>query len=301
MPARVLSKKDERFIRRNYLKMDTSQMKAILGHPRGTIKSFMRRDGLKISPELTEVFRRKAINRGYAAKHHPEDELIKELYLLMPQKTLAEFIGRSDTFLYGRMRKLGLAVPPELKEEWVTQSRIKAGNVPTNKGRKQIDYMSKEAIERTKATRFKKGEPNHNELFDGAITIRWRNDNQKRCEAPHWYIRISKSTWQELQMFEWERVHGPVPRKHVLTCKDGDTLNVHPENWKPIPMKENMLRNSASMNLTDGFVAFTLASKKNPHLVEVFKQHPELIDLKRQSLILKRTINEKRSVSSVNN
>jgi hypothetical protein len=294
--ARVLSKSDEQFIRDNYLKFSSRKIGDRLGHPRGTIASFLKREGLSIPDDLKMKWRLEAVQEKYNSIVHPEDELIKELYLLMPQKTLAELIGRSDTFLYGRMKKLGLEVPEELIKEWIELSRIKPGSVPVNKGKKQEEYMSKEAIERTKLTRFKKGEPNHNELFDGAITIRW--NHQERGEQPHWYIRLSKGIWKELQIFEWERVNGPIPKKHVLACIDGDTLNVHPDNWVLLSMAENAKRNAGHKNLPDSYVAYCLAGRKNKHLKDVYLKHPELIELKRDSLILNRTINEQRRTST---
>ena len=39
---------------------------------------------------------------------------------------------------------------------------IKKGTIPANKGKKQVDFMSPEAIERTKKTRFKKGKTTWN-------------------------------------------------------------------------------------------------------------------------------------------
>jgi hypothetical protein len=292
MPCRVLSKQDEQFIRENYLKLSSRKIGTRLGHPRGTITSFLKRERLSIPADLKIKWRLEAVQEMYDSKVHPEDELIKELYLEFPEKTLAELVGRSDTFVRGRIKKLNLVIPAYLIEQRKIESRLKPGNVPINKGKKQTEYMTKDAIERTKATRFKKGGLPGNTLFDGALSIRWRNARHSngRQEEPHWYIRLAKGVWQELQIFEWERLNGPVPPKHVLACQDGDTLNIDPSNWKPIPMADNMRRNSASLNLTDTYVAFTLAGKTKTHLIDEFKKSPELIEAKRSLIQLQRTL-----------
>jgi hypothetical protein len=286
--AKVLSKSDEEFIRENYLKLSSRKISKQLGHPRGTIASFLKRERLSIPQDLKEKWRKESVVEMFDSKVHPEDELIKELYLLLPIKNLADLIGRSDSFTKRRIDKLGLVIPRDIIEQRKIDSRIKPGNVPMNKGKKITEYMSPEGIERSKVTRFKKGQKSHTELFDGAITFRW--NHQERDAQPHWYIRLAKGVWQELQIFEWERVNGPVPEKHVLSCIDGDTLNIDPSNWKPMPMADNMRRNSASLNLTDSYVAFTLAGRTKTHLIEEFKKRPELIEAKRDLLVLQRAV-----------
>lgn len=286
--AKVLSKSDEEFIRANYLELSSRKISKKLGHPRGTIASFLKREALSIPQHLKEKWRKESVLEMYDARVHPEDELIKEFYLLLPIKNLADLIGRSDSFTNRRINKLGLIIPRELIEQRKIESRIKPGHVPMNKGKKITEYMSPEGIERSKATRFKKGQKSHTELFDGAITFRW--NHLDRNAEPHWYIRLSKGVWQELQIFEWEHVNGPVPEKHVLSCIDGDTLNIDPSNWKPMPMADNMRRNSASLNLTDNYVAFTLAGRSKTHLIDEFKKRPELIEAKRDLLVLQRAV-----------
>ena len=46
-----------------------------------------------------------------------------------------------------------------LKTRVPNSGQFPKGHVPRNKGKKQTDFMSAEAIERTKATRFQKGQP----------------------------------------------------------------------------------------------------------------------------------------------
>jgi hypothetical protein len=70
--------------------------------------------------------------------------------------------------------------------------RFKKGQLPVNKGKKQIEFMSIEAIKKTVATRFKKGNKPHNTYEkDGIITS--RIDNSGR---PYLYIRTSVGKWE---------------------------------------------------------------------------------------------------------
>ncbi len=147
--------------------------------------------------------------------------------------------------------------------------------------------MSKEAIERTKATRFYRGQKVWNEGKDGEIRI--RHNHPERNGKPHKYIRISKGVWKELQIYNWEKKNGPVPKKYVLACKNGDTLDCRPSNWYLLSMKKNMQRNSAVTNLPDSYVASLLTARK-PHLREAVLATPELIELKRKTILFRRKL-----------
>jgi hypothetical protein len=240
---RVLTFKDENFILKNYLKLSSREIGAALGIPRGTVTSFLKRNGISIPKNICKLFKDTAIQKRYDAVYHPADIVIKELYLELPLKNLADLIGRSGGYVSGRYKKLQLKVPEKIKKEFIEYGRIKKGNIPQNKGKKQTEYMSPETIERTKATRFKKGNLPGNTLFDGAISIR-REHQQRRGGHITKYIRISKGKWKELQIYNWEKVNGPVPKGFVLACKNGDRLNCEISNWYLLSMADNVRRNS---------------------------------------------------------
>jgi hypothetical protein len=235
--------------------------------------------------------KRKAPMPRYSTATKGEDQFLKENYLIHPEKRMATMLKRSDVFIRTRLQQLGLQKPRWLIEKFIQEARIKPGNIPANKGKKQVEYMSKEAIARTKATRFKKGGLPPTTLYDGCITI--RTDHPDRNGKPHKYIRLSKAKWQELQIYNWEKKNGKVPKGFILACKDGDTMNCKPSNWYLMSMADNMKRNSSSLRLTDGYVAFTIAGKNHVDLIPIIKQDKKLIEIKRQSLLLKRMINER--------
>lgn len=168
---------------------------------------------------------------------------------------------------------------------------IKKGNIPMNKGKKQSEYMSPEMIERTKATRFKKGDLPRNTLYDGAITIR----KHKKTGIPYKYIRIGLAKWVSYHRYLWEQAYGKIPKGTNIQFKDGNTLNCVLENLYAVTRNNQMLDNSGSINLTDNMVAVFLAGKrgKDKRMIEEFKKHPRLLDLKRKQLILNRKIKNK--------
>jgi hypothetical protein len=241
MSKRVLQPNDENFIRRNYLKLSTKEIGEKLGGiPKGTVQSFLKREGLRIPKRLSQKRRLRAMETRLCTIVHPEDDLIRYLYLEMPVNTIAAFVQRSEVFVKGRMKRLGLIVPKWIIEQWKDSSRIQPGHVPLNKGKRQIEYMSKDAIAKCSITRFKKGQKIWNEAKDGDIRIRKRSRGGGSIK----YIRLSKGKWAELQIHNWEKKNGPVPKGFALACKDGNTLNCRSSNWYLISKRENMKRNS---------------------------------------------------------
>lgn len=270
--------------------MSGSAMSAHFNLSRGAASQWLRRNGYVISKELKFKFKSEALQKRSTATDY-EEFFICCCYLHIPVKQMALMLNRSGMFIITTLRKLKLKIPKSIIEERKLNSRFKPAHIPFNKGMKQTEFMSAEKIERTKATRFYKGQPNHNELHDGAITI--RHYSKKRDSIPHKYIRIGKSKWKELQIHNWEKLNGPVPKGYVLACIDGDTLNCHPSNWKLISMKDNMLRNSGSLRLTDGYVARTLIGRKgDKNIIPELVKHPDLIKAKRNALLLNRKINQ---------
>src|ERR1044072_2449531 len=86
-----------------------------------------------------------------------EDQFLRDNYLTMPAKKMAKALGRKDCTARQRLQLLGLTVPPDIVEIFRQQSYIKKGAIPHNRDRKQTEYMSAEAIAKTKETKVKKG------------------------------------------------------------------------------------------------------------------------------------------------
>lgn len=178
--------------------------------------------------------------KGYWKPFTPaqEDKLLNE-YLTKPTKRLAEELNCSDQRVHRFAKKHGLKIPKEKIQEWKKSGQFKVGAVSFNKGLKQTEYMSKAAIEKSKKTRFKKGNLPANTKADNVVTI--RRDTSAR---PYKYIRLSQGVWELHHRVVWERNNGKIPKDHIVVFKDGDSLNTDIKNLELISKAENMLRNS---------------------------------------------------------
>jgi len=180
-----------------------------------------------------------------------EDDAIMRLeYPNTSTKKLAEKLGVSIRSCYSRANILGLVktsvylATPE--NGCLTKGEIigfntffKKGQVPFNKGLKQSDFMSKESIAKTKATRFKKGQIPHNTKEDGFIIPR-----KDKCGKTYLYIRESLGVWKLYHRQVWEQYNGKLKSNEVVRFRDGNSLNCDISNLFVVPKSENMKLNT---------------------------------------------------------
>lgn len=135
------------------------------------------------------------------------------------------------------------------------------------KGKKQTDFMSEEAIEKSKATRFKKGQTAHNSFpigherpnKDGFIEIKVSapvGENKKR------------SVWKLKHHLLWEDLNGPIPPKHKVIFADGNNRNFDINNLILISDSEFMsmrkygLRYTTSIDAAKSGIVMTKILRK---------------------------------------
>lgn len=189
---------------------------------------------------FVEINKLLVMPKGYYIPFTKEQEQkIKDEFLLKPVKRLADELGTTYGRIMRFLKKNDLEIPKELIEKRKLDSRKKKGDIPFNKGKKQVDYMTSEAIERTKKTRFKKGNKPHNTKSDKTIVV--RKDSNGR---DYKYIRIKKGVWKLYHRYIWEKEKGKIPENHLVVFKDNNTKNTNIENLELITMTENMYRNS---------------------------------------------------------
>ena len=160
---------------------------------------------------------------------------IRREYLTKPIKRLAAEIGTSHSTIRRLLRKWNLVIPPEIIEQRIRASRFQNGQEPANKGKKQTEYMTPEAIARTAKTRFKKGDLPHNTRYDG---------HERITVDGYVEIRVSAGNYRLKHVVEWEKINGELPDSHCLLCQDGNKTNTTADNWKLTSRAENMYRNS---------------------------------------------------------
>lgn len=267
MPRFNLTDKHKAFIKANYQTMGKKTMAKRLGIGVTPINRYMKENDLTVTKEQSKKFRSIGMI-GRTSFTKEQDEFIKANYLKMPVKEIANRIGRSAYGTKYRMDKLGLVVPAEIIKQHKIDSQFKKGMVSHNKGKKQSEFMSPEAIERTKRTRFKNGNLPHNtKEKDGAISIR-----KDKNGIEYKYIRTSLSVWEALHRYTWMQHHGHIPENFVVTFKDGNTLNCDINNLECISMSENMLRNSKH-NYPKSIIPKLVANSKTKKLIrELNKQ-----------------------------
>ena len=179
--------------------------------------------------------------KGYYKKITEADEqFIKDNFLLMPIKHIANKLGITFGRVMRFLDKNGLEIPKELREKRKLNGVIKKGVIPHNKGKKQSDYMSKESIAKSQATRFKKGRKPHNTKEKGDIVSIKDSYNSTYYK----YIKIKDNNWVLYHRYLWEQVNGKIPDNLILVFKDKNTDNVVIHNLELITRSESMLRNS---------------------------------------------------------
>jgi len=220
---------------------------------------------------------------------------LRQHYARTQNKDLAANFGCSIHTIENKAFVLGLKKDPEFvrkvaKENFTDDHParkywIKKGVAPPNKGKKQIEYMSQDAIDRTKATRFQKGSIPPNAVpvgyervdRDGYVYI--KVEGKRKLVLKHRHI--------------WEQHKGTIPKGSNIQFKDGNRQNCDIDNLYIISRSNQMkTENSASLNLPDSLVAMYLAGKRGQDkgFIEELKQHPELLELKRQQIKLNRKI-----------
>lgn len=254
----TLSKADQAFIKRNYKTMLGTDMANTLMVDKGIVQRFLKKNGLAMSKKRMYQMRASKNVKPFTKK---EDQyIIKHLPTSSIKKIAAE-LHRSGGYVSERAKELGLS---SLIESNAINSRLKPGTVPPNKGKKQVEYMSKEAIERTKATRFKKGQkPANTKPRDGVITI--RQDHKDRNGKQYKWIRVALGKWVPYHQHRWEQKNGKLPNGMCLWFKDGNTMNCSLRNLELITRAENLRRNRVNFLILPPEVrtASTLIKKLN--------------------------------------
>lgn len=100
------------------------------------------------------------------------------------------------------------------------------GREPLNKGRKQSEFCSPEAIEASRKTQFRKGHRPANELPVGTISLGKHGYliRKKQMDGGQW------ERWEFVHRAVWEEHNGKVPDGMIVMFKDGNKLNCSIDN-----------------------------------------------------------------------
>lgn len=219
--------------------------------------------------------------------------IVRRLYPDCKTETLALILNRKVSLISQKASILGICKSEGFKKSPISGRMMKGSEIGAatrftkqipgwNKGLKQVDYMSPEMIEKTKATRFVKGQDPHNTVPIGheRITV----DGYVEIKTNHFKDGDAKNKNFELKhRLLWEKHNGEVPDGFVVSIKGDDKINFTIDDLELISMKENLLRNT----VCDASIVKRFMGIKQPELVEkAINEIPDLIHLKRTNLII---------------
>ena len=121
--------------------------------------------------------------------------------------------------------------------------QFKKGNVAHNKGKKQIEYMSQEAIERTKKTRFKKGNKKKNYRPVGSERITKDGYIEVKVADPN--------KWETKNKIIYKQYFGDIPEGHKIIYADGNKLNNDINNLILVSDNEELIMNKYKLRTED--------------------------------------------------
>lgn len=112
------------------------------------------------------------------------------------------------------------------------RSRFTAGSIPANKGRKQQEYMSPAAIERTSITRFKSGQPSWNKKPVG---------HERVDKDGYLWVKVAEpSVFKQKHRVIWEQHNGTIPKGYNVQFRNGNPLDCNINNLYLISRTEQM-------------------------------------------------------------
>lgn len=193
-------------------------------------------------------------NAGHRCWTKEELQIITEHYEHKPNEEIQQILlqkncHRTIGSIYQAGASLGLKKSKEYYEKHNAgrfnklsdcgkRYRYKKGNVPPNKGKKWQEFMSDESIRNCQKTQFKKGNLPHNTKFDGYV-----RERKDKNGVYYKYIRVSLGKWKLLQRVVYEQNIGKIPQGFIVIFKDGNTMNVVPNNLEAISRAEHARRN----------------------------------------------------------
>lgn len=179
------------------------------------------------------------IDRTLDPFNEKEKAYIKKVYKGRPRQEVLDMVvakyGRHHNF-----RQLS-ALYSRLDIRNGLDGRFKKGHIPMNKGIPQTEYMSKEAIERTKATRFKVGDKPPNT----------RKIGSKRITEDGVMVKVGPNKWDYEHRVKWIKKNGPIPDGYILFHIDLDNKNNNFNNLCLVSMVERcwINRNAKLINM----------------------------------------------------
>ncbi len=277
------NKKDSDFLKGNYGVLTTKEISIKLNRTELAIRCRAKSLGIKLNKKSWHKLKVKVTN----AWTEEEEKRLVKLYKTKSRKEIATILNKTKNQISNKLFQLGITLSEKERKRRLEKTYFKKGFIPWNKNLKGLHFSPD--------TEFKKGHLPVNTTYDGCIRVRIGHKDRKGRRYK--WIRIAKSKWIMLQHYNWLNSGREIPKGYLLACKDGNTLNCEPDNWELITRAENLKRNSPEdfrslkYRGSDKSMASKISRGDKELTKIIIKNHPELIELKRQQLKLQRGIN----------
>jgi len=219
------------------------------------------------------------------------DSYTADLLKILPGRTISSICGHANILKLHKSELFyasGMGGRISSENDIGVETRFTKQMPGWNKGKKQSDYMSPEKIERTKATRFKKGQDPHNTVPIG--TERFSKDGYIEVKVRHLKDGdANNKNFEFKNRIIYEKHFGPIPEGMIVEFVDRDKLNFEPSNFCLKSRKENLLQNT----MCDQSIVKRFLGVKEPELVKkIILEMPAVIELKRNTVKLNQKINK---------
>lgn len=211
--------KMDNLLRRHYPKGDIATLAARLGRTQCAVANRARALGI----------------RRRSGKHKPWTKRdianLRRLYADNPASVVAEKTRHGEKAVYNMAHALGLTKSGEYRSaagrklcrhENSVATRFRKGRTPENKGKREQEFRSPEAIERCRRTQFKPGRKPHNAKPVGYESV--NKDGYVMVKAEGEGKMVPK------HRLVWRQAHGEIPRGCIIAFKDGNRLNCELDN-----------------------------------------------------------------------
>lgn len=162
------------------------------------------------------------------------DAVVREYYPCKLTSEVADMLSLTPKQVLCRAKRLGLHKNPDVIAGIRENGMFLKGHVPFNKGLKQQEFMTAEQIEKTKATRFVKGQvpSNIKEIGYERISV----DGYVEVKTEKGFVLKHRMLW--------EKHNGPIPKGHLIRFRNGNKLDVRIENLEMVTLSQNMKDNN---------------------------------------------------------
>lgn len=213
------------------------------------------------------------------SQYTPEElEYILNNGHMFSAEIIAKHLGRSESGVRSVLKKHSVKLLPEYNRAIFTQFKKK--KISWNSGLKILVA------------------PNSGQFIKGHIPANTRKKfslrvaYDKRNDKHYVYMKINNK-WVFYHRYIWENINGKIPAEYCLTFKDENTLNFDLTNLLLISRGELLQKNRkkylSKKELSDTHIA-SLIVRDNPELREIVSKCPQLLEIKRMELEVKKVL-----------